>query len=121
MRGIRTPGSVRGGGPSSRGALASDERAHPGALGWRPTCNALGIGVAAAVDPLASQAIGAGVRRYILGHAQWVFLWPVFLAGKSSLQAHGATRPALGAGLGARLASVVLDRALLGEAPASCA
>ncbi|WP_433933811.1 MATE family efflux transporter [Sorangium cellulosum] len=105
------------------------------------TCNALGIGISAAVDPLASQAIGAGrpgqawaalratlrasvlvsviafaaalaatfalapigvdpalvpgVRRYILGHALWIFLWPVFLASKSFLQAHGATRPAL--------------------------
>nr|ADN68498.1 SorU [Sorangium cellulosum] len=105
------------------------------------TANVLGVGIAAALDPLASQAIGAGrpgqawaalrstlrasllvsavalaaalaatfalapmgvdpglvpgVRRYILGHALWIFLWPVFFAGKNFLQAHGATRPAL--------------------------
>ncbi|XXX78656.1 MATE family efflux transporter [Sorangium sp. So ce134] len=116
------------------------------------TSNALGIGVSAAVDPLASQAIGAGrpgqawaalratlrasllvsavalgaalaatfalapmgvdaalvpgVRRYILGHALWIFLWPVFLAGKSFLQAHGATRPALVAVIAANLVNV---------------
>ncbi|KYF48696.1 hypothetical protein BE08_24555, partial [Sorangium cellulosum] len=135
------------------------------------TCNALGIGVSAAVDPLASQAIGAGrpgqawaalratlrasvivsavalaaalaatfalaplgvdpalvpgVRRYVLGHALWIFLWPVFLASKSFLQAHGATRPALvaviaanavGAGLAASLASAVLSSIVLWSA-----
>ncbi|WP_129573527.1 MULTISPECIES: MATE family efflux transporter [Sorangium] len=117
------------------------------------TCNALGIGVSAAVDPLASQAIGAGrpgqawaalratlrasllvsvvafgaalaatfalvpmgvdpglvpgVRRYIVGHALWIFLWPVFLAGKSFLQAHGATRPALVAVVAANAVNLV--------------
>ncbi|WP_437907281.1 MATE family efflux transporter [Sorangium sp. So ce327] len=117
------------------------------------TSNALGMGVSAAVDPLASQAIGAGrpglawaalratlrasllvsvvafgaalaatfalapmgvdpalvpgVRRYILGHALWIFLWPVFLAGKNFLQAHGATRPALVAVVAANAVNVV--------------
>ncbi|WP_437279977.1 MATE family efflux transporter [Sorangium sp. So ce375] len=117
------------------------------------TSNALGVGVSAAVDPLASQAIGAGrpgqawaalratlrasllvsavafgaalaatfalapmgvdpalvpgVRRYILGHALWIFLWPVFLAGKNFLQAHGATRPALVAVIVANAVNVV--------------
>ncbi|XYH99755.1 MATE family efflux transporter [Sorangium sp. So ce1128] len=117
------------------------------------TSNALGVGVSAAVEPLASQAIGAGrpgqawaalrstlrasllvsvvafaaalaatlalapmgvdpalvpgVRRYILGHALWIFLWPVFLASKSFLQAHGATRPALVAVIAANLVNVV--------------
>ncbi|WP_437761410.1 MATE family efflux transporter [Sorangium sp. So ce281] len=117
------------------------------------TSNALGMGVSAAVEPLASQAIGAGrpglawaalratlrasllvsvvafgaalaatfalapmgvdpalvpgVRRYILGHALWIFLWPVFLAGKNFLQAHGATRPALVAVIAANAVNVV--------------
>ncbi|AUX39875.1 multidrug transporter MatE [Sorangium cellulosum] len=117
------------------------------------TCNALGVGVAAALDPLASQAIGAGrpaeawaalrstviagllislvalvvalaataalepmgvdaalvpgVRRYILGHVLWVFLYPVFLAGKSFLQARGVTRPALIAVVAANAVNLV--------------
>jgi MATE family multidrug resistance protein len=117
------------------------------------TSNALGVGIAAALDPLASQAIGAGrpgqawaalrstlkagllvsvvafsaalaataalapmgvdpalvpgVRRYILGHALWIFLWPAFLAGKSFLQAHGATRPALLAVIAANAVNLV--------------
>ncbi|WP_437877245.1 MATE family efflux transporter [Sorangium sp. So ce513] len=123
------------------------------------TCNALGIGVSAAVDPLASQAIGAGrpgqawaalratlrasvvvsavalaaalaatfalapmgvdpalvpgVRRYVLGHALWIFLWPVFLASKSFLQAHGATRPALVAVIAANAVNLVVCNLLV--------
>jgi MATE family multidrug resistance protein len=115
---------------------------------------AVGMGIASALDPLASQAIGAGkperayqalragleavalvtiptillsfvatlglaplgvdpglvpdVRAYLLGSAPSVLGFLAFFVGKSFLQAHGATRPALVASLVANVVNAVV-------------
>jgi MATE family multidrug resistance protein len=114
----------------------------------------IGMGIGSALDPLASQAVGAGkperarqalraglqaaalitiptivlafvatlglgplgvdtailprVHAYLLGSAPGVFGFLAFLAGKSFLQAHGATRPALVASLVANVVNAVV-------------
>ena len=114
----------------------------------------IGMGIGSALDPLASQAVGAGkperarqalraglqaaalitiptivlafvatlglgplgvdtailprVQAYLLGSAPGVFGFLAFLAGKSFLQAHGATRPALVASLVANVVNAVV-------------
>lgn len=114
----------------------------------------IGMGIGFALDPLASQAVGAGkperafqalragisatalvtiptivlafvatlglgplgvdpailprVHAYLLGNAPGVFGFLAFLAGKSFLQAHGATRPALVASLVANIVNAVV-------------
>jgi len=115
---------------------------------------AVGMGIGFALDPLASQAVGAGkperalqalraglqaaalvtvptllfafaftlllaplgvdpallprVHAFMIGHAPGVFGFLAYLAGKSFLQAHGATRPALIASLVANLVNAVV-------------
>ena len=115
---------------------------------------AVGMGIGFALDPLASQAVGAGkperayqalragiqaaalvtlptillafaitlllgplgvdpailprVHAFMLGNAPGVFGYLAYLAGKSFLQAHGATRPALVASLVANLVNAVV-------------
>jgi multidrug resistance protein, MATE family len=114
----------------------------------------VGMGIGFALDPLASQAVGAGkperayqalragllaaalvtiptilisfavtlalgplgvdrailprVHVYLLGNAPGVFGYLAYLAGKSFLQAHGATRPALVASLVANIVNAVV-------------
>ena len=48
------------------------------------------------------------VHAYLLGSAPGVFGYLAFLAGKSFLQAHGATRPALVASLAAKIVNAVV-------------
>ncbi|MEO5729417.1 MAG: MATE family efflux transporter, partial [Byssovorax sp.] len=114
----------------------------------------VGMGIGFALDPLASQAVGAGkperayqalragiqaaalvtlptiliafavtlllaplgvdpailprVHAFMIGHVPGVFGFLAYLAGKSFLQAHGATRPALVASLVANLVNAVV-------------
>ena len=114
----------------------------------------IGMGIGSALDPLASQAVGAGkperafqalraglaaaalmtiptivlaylatyalgplgvdtsilprVHDYVLGSAPGVLGFLAFLAGKSFLQAHGATRPALVASFVANVVNAVV-------------
>ncbi len=114
----------------------------------------VGMGIGFALDPLASQAVGAGkperarqalraglqaaalvtlptillafavtlllgplgvdpvilprVHAFLLGNAPGVFGYFAYLAGKSFLQAHGATRPALVASLVANIVNAVV-------------
>lgn len=114
----------------------------------------IGMGIGAAIDPLASQAVGAGkperafqalraglfasalvtiptiviafvatlglvplgvdpaiiprVHAFLLGNAPSVLGFLAFLVGKSFLQAHGATRPALVASLVANIVNAVV-------------
>ncbi len=116
--------------------------------------SALGMGIGFALDPLASQAVGAGkperafqalragllaaalvtvpiiglsflatvgltplgvdpvilprVYAYLIGSAPGIFGFLAFLTGKSFLQAHGATRPALIASLVANIVNAVI-------------
>ncbi len=114
----------------------------------------VGMGIGFALDPLASQAVGAGkperayqalragiqaaalvtlptiliafavtlllaplgvdpailprVHAFMIGHAPGIFGYLAYLAGKSFLQAHGATRPALVASLVANIVNAVV-------------
>jgi MATE family multidrug resistance protein len=114
----------------------------------------VGMGIGFALDPLASQAVGAGkherayqalraglqaaalvtlptiliafavtlllaplgvdpailprVHAFMIGHAPGIFGYLAYLAGKSFLQAHGATRPALIASLVANIVNAVV-------------
>lgn len=116
--------------------------------------SAVGMGIGSALDPLASQAVGAGqperahqalraglrasalitlptiliafavtlllgplgvdpailprVHAYLLGNAPGVFGYLAYLTGKSFLQAHGATRPALVAAFVANVVNAVV-------------
>jgi multidrug resistance protein, MATE family len=120
---------------------------------------AVGMGISSALDPLASQAVGAGqperahqalragiqaaalitlptvllafavtlllgplgvdvtilprVHAYLLGSAPGVFGYLAYLAGKSFLQAHGATRPALVASLVANVVNAAVCSVLV--------
>jgi MATE family multidrug resistance protein len=119
----------------------------------------VGMGVCFALDPLASQAVGAGkperavqalrvglhavalitipsilvafaatlalaplgvdpallprVQAYVLGNAPGLLGFLAFLCGKSFLQAHGATRPALVASLVANIVNAVVCSVLV--------
>ena len=114
----------------------------------------VGMGIGFALDPLASQAVGAGkperayqalragiqaaalvtlptiliafavtlllaplgvdpailprVHAFMIGHTPGIFGYLAYLAGKSFLQAHGATRPALVASLVANVVNAVV-------------